>query len=176
MQHEVPDHQHLTRDELMRLASERAVLTEEAQLALDAEISDRRITSLEISSFKAESLAAQAEQDRQVGSVATSSSYVGKRFFGRKNLTHDSRSRIADYDTTLWFFTFWFPIVPLGTYRIRRLYYRRWSFYTSDVFHVLQKRPQRDWEQILLTWIKATLVLLFLRFAVPFVLHYFVYR
>jgi hypothetical protein len=73
-------------------------------------------------------------------------------------------------------FAFWFPIFPLGSYRIRRLFRRPWNLCASDEFHVLQKFPQRNWEQILVTWVKAMLALLVLRLAVPFVLHYFVYR
>jgi hypothetical protein len=174
--HEVPDYRHLTRDELLALTLERNQLTEEAQLSLDAEISKRAITPLDLASFKTELVTAQAEQDRQIGSVATSSSHAGRKFFGRENVMHDPRFRIEEYDSTLWFFAFWFPPVPIGTFLIRRLYQRRWRICTSDVFHVLNKHPQRDWEQILLTWIKATLVLLFLRFAVPPVFHYLAYR
>jgi hypothetical protein len=168
-------YQHLTRDELMRLALERDELTEEAQLALDAEISSRQITSVDLSSFRAESLAAQTEQDRKIGPITTSA-HIGKNFLGRKNLSQDPRLRIEEFDTTLWFFALWFPIFPIGTYRIRRLYRRRWSFCTSDAIHVLQKYRGRDWEQILVTWIKAMLALLLLRLLVPYGLRLFVYR
>jgi hypothetical protein len=93
-----------------------------------------------------------------------------------KNRSHDARFRIEEYDTTLWFFVFWFPIFPMGSHRIRRLFHRPWHLSTSDEFHVLEKFPKRDWEQILLTRMKAMLVLLVLRFAVPFVFHHLVYR
>jgi hypothetical protein len=173
----MPDYQHLTHDELLRLALEKDQLTDEARLVLDAEISSRRISSSDIASFQDEFLAAQAEEDRDVRAVAASSgSHIGKKFFGMKNRTHDARFRIEEYDTTLWFFAFWFPIFPMGSYRIRRLFHRRWHLCTSDEFHVLQKLPKRDWEQILVTWIKAMVVLLVLRFAVPFVFDKLVYR
>jgi hypothetical protein len=161
------EYQKLNRDELMRLALERDQLTEEAQLALDAEIGSRRITSADLVSFRSESLVAQAEEDRKIGGISTSAR-IGKKFFGRKNLSHDPRLRVEEFDTTLWFFAFWFPVFPIGTYRIRRLYRRRLSFCTSDEFHVLQKYHERDWEQILLTWVKAMLILLLIRFAVPY--------
>ena len=108
--------------------------------------------------------------------VFTPSSHIGKKFFGVKNRSHDARLRVEEFDTTLWFFALWFPIFPLGSYRIRRLFRRWWNLCAADEFHVLHKFPQRNWEQILVTWIKAMLALLVLRFAVPFVLHYFVYR
>jgi hypothetical protein len=171
------DYQHLTRDELIRLALEKDQLTDRARLALDAEISSRRISLSDIATFQDESQAAQAEEDRDVRGVTTSSGgHIGKKFFGMKNRTRDARFRIEEYDTTLWFFAFWFPIFPMGSYRVRRLFHRRWHLCTSDEFHVLQKFPKRDWEQILVTWIKAMLVLLVLRFAVPFVFDKLVYR
>jgi hypothetical protein len=113
------EYQKRTRDELMRLALERDQLTEEARLALDAEISGRRIPSTDLVSFRAESVAAQLEQDRKIGPIATSG-YIGKKFYGRKKLTRDALHRIEEFDTTLWFFAFWFPIFPIGTYRIRK--------------------------------------------------------
>lgn len=171
----MPEYKNLTRDELMRVALERGQLTEEAQLALDAEIGARRISPVDLASFRTESLAAQAQQDRKIGPITTSA-HIGKKFFGRKNLSHDPRLRVEEFDTTLWFFALWFPVFPIGTYRIRRLYHRRWSLGTSDAFHVLQKYRERDWEQILLTWLKAMLVLLLLRFAVPYGLRLLVYR
>jgi hypothetical protein len=151
----------------MRLALERDQLTEEAQLALEVEICTRRISPIDLASFRTESLATQAEQDRNVGPITTSA-HIGKRFFGRKNLSHDPRLRTEEFDTTLWFFALWFPIFPVGSYRIRRLYHRRFHFCQSDVFHVLKKYEARDWEQILSTWIKAMLVVLLLRFGVPY--------
>lgn len=173
----MPDYQNLTRDELLRLALEKDQLTDEARLALDSEISSRRISSSDIASFQDESQAAQAEEDRDVPAFAASSgSHIGKKFFGMKNRTHDARFRIEEYDTTLWFFILWFPIFPIGSYRIRRLFHRRWYFCASDEFHVLQKLSERDWEQILVTWIKAVLVLLVLRFAVPLLFDKLVYR
>jgi hypothetical protein len=60
-----PEYQYLSRDGLLRLALERDQLTADAQIALDVELSNRRITSSDLASFKAESLAAKAEQDRQ---------------------------------------------------------------------------------------------------------------
>jgi hypothetical protein len=170
------EYQYLSRDGLLRLALERDQLTADAQIALDVELGNRRITASDLASFKAESLGGKAEQDRHIDSFSVFSGSVGKKFFGRKRLTHDPRFRIEEYDTTLWFFAFWFPIFPIASYRIRRLFHRPWRFCTSDEFHVLQKLPQRDWEQILLTWIKAVLVLLLLRFALPLALRHFVYR
>jgi hypothetical protein len=173
----MPDYQHLTRDELLRLALEKDQLTDEARLALDTEISSRGISPSDIASYQDESRAAQVEEDRDVRGVTTSSgNHIGKKFFGMKNRSHDARFRIEEYDTTLWFFVFWFPIFPMGSYRIRRLFHARWHLCTSDEFHALKKFPERDWEQILVTWIKAVLVLLVLRFAVPWLFDKLVYR
>jgi hypothetical protein len=172
----MPDYQHSKRDELLRLALEKDQLTDEARLALETEISGRRITQSDIQSFKDELQSAQAKEDRDVRAVFTPSSHLGKKFFGVKNRVHDARLLIEEFDTTLWFFALWFPIFPLGSYRIRRPFRRWWNLCASDEFHVLHKFPQRNWEQILVTWIKAMLALLVLRFVVPFVLHYFVYR
>lgn len=132
----------MTPDELLRLALERDQLTGDAQLALDVELSKRQITASDLASFKTESLAVQVEQDRNIDSFSLSSGSLGRKFFGRKKFTHDPRFRIEEYDTTLWFFAFWFPVFPIASYRIRRLFHRPWNFCTSDEFHVLQKFPQ----------------------------------
>jgi hypothetical protein len=128
-----PEYQNLTRNELMRLALERDQLTESAQLALDAEIGSRRITSVDLESFNAESLAARAEEDRKIDPITISLGQLGKKFFGRKNFSHDPHLRIEEFDTRLWFFALWFPIFAIATYRIRKLYHRRWDFCSSDV-------------------------------------------
>lgn len=39
-------------------------------------------------------------QDRHIDSFSVFSGSVGKKFFGRKRLTHDPRFRIEEYDTT----------------------------------------------------------------------------
>lgn len=172
----MPDYQNLTRPELLRLALEKDQLTDEARLERDAEINSRRISPSDIEAFQDECRAARAEDDCNVREVTTSSIHIGKKFFGRKNRTYGAGFRIEEFDTTLWFFVFWFPIFPIASYRIRKLFSRPWNFCASDEFHVLKKFPRRDWEQILVTWIKAVLTLMVLRFAVPFVLHHFVYR
>jgi hypothetical protein len=69
----MPEYQYLTRDELLRLALERDQLTDDARLALDAQINNRRITSSDLACFKTESLAAQAEQDRKIDASSLSS-------------------------------------------------------------------------------------------------------
>jgi len=66
--------------------------------------------------------------------------------------------QMEEYDATLWFVLFWFPVVPIASYRIRRRVRNWWQgFETGDVTAV--ERYPRDWNQISATWIKTALII-----------------
>jgi hypothetical protein len=70
----------------------------------------------------------------------------------------DTTSGFEEYDATLWFVVYWFPLIPLGTYRIKRNRSReRWWNFNPDIA-ILTKLPL-NWEQILRTWLIAVSVL-----------------
>ena len=156
----MPDYQHLTRDELLNLAQERDQLTDEARFALDSEINTRQIKADEISAYARESLAQAKIGERRTKRSRTFYESRNRKFLGRKNLKPDPRSRVEEFDTTLWFII-WIPLFPISSHRIRRQFRRWWNPCPSNRLHILETRP-RDWEQIVLTWVKTATVLFFL--------------
>ena len=115
----MPDYQHLTRDELLNLAQERDQLTDEARLALDSEITTRQIKTDEISAYARESLAQAKIAERRTMRSSTYYESRNRKFLGRKNRKPDPRSRMDEFDTTLWFIL-WIPLFPISSHRIRR--------------------------------------------------------
>ena len=100
---------------------------------------------------------------------------IARKLFGKRNYRCDERGRIEEFDRTLWFVLFFIPLFPIATYRIRRRFRSWWQPCVSDQYRVLGKLP-RDWEQILTTWIKTVVILLALRFAVPWLMRTVIYR
>jgi len=169
----MPDYQHLSRDEVLRLASEKDQLTDQARLALDAEVARRGLSDVDLLSFRADEVAASREKDKEIDEF--SFGWIEKKLIGRKNYHHDPKFRIEEFDTTLWLTFLLIPIIPFASYRIRRIYRRWWNFCVADQYRVLEKLP-RNWEQILVTWIQTAAVLLTIRLMLPFVVDHFVYR
>lgn len=167
----MPEYQHLTNEELLHLAEQRRELTEEAVLSLDAELSKRKISAADIQSYRAEFAAAKEADSLQIGTLGVVHTFgAGRKLFGKSNRIVDSLTGFETYDTTLWFLLFWFPIFPVATYTIRREIQPWWNIFSPDEFTVLQRHP-RNWEQILLTWIKAVGVLIVLRLIMLWFVH-----
>jgi hypothetical protein len=131
-----------TNDELLRIALEAESLVPEARHALAAVLKDRQLDSpAALAKFREE------ERQRLHRERTTMSNLVlvvpagmGRRMYGKKN-------RVADeYDTTLFIVFLWFPLIPLGTYRIREA--------SPKSFYVLDKKAL-DWRQVLATRLKA---------------------
>jgi hypothetical protein len=162
------EYQHLTADELLHLAEEREQLTEEARLALDGELHRRRLSSSDVDSHRIEHAAAARAEDLRVASRLTGITYIshvgfGKKFLGRSNRRRDPSGLFEQYDTTLWFVVLWFPVFPIATFTVRRELERWLGMLVASDAIALDRHP-RNWEQILLTWAKAALVVLALRF------------
>lgn len=75
---------------------------------------------------------------------------IGRRAYGRTNV--EISGTREECDTTVFAVVFYFPLVPMGTYRFSREQ-------NSKVFHVLEKKPLH-WAQITLDWLKAIAVLI----------------
>jgi hypothetical protein len=156
----MPDYQRRTLDELLNLAQERGELTDEARFALDAELAERKVTTADIHSYARATLAQKRAEERRNQRSRRFYETRYQQFFGKKNRYIDPRNRVEEFDTTLWF-VLGLPIIPLRSYRIRRTFRRWWTFCPPTQLRILESRP-RDWEQILLTWVKIGLCLLFL--------------
>jgi hypothetical protein len=149
----VPDYQHLTRDELLNLTQDRKQLTDEARLALDAEISQRRVTADEIQSYARETKAQERAAERRA--QRRSSSFVeskNKKLYGKKNYHCDDRKRVEEFETTLWV-VLGIPLIPLRSYKIRRLFRKWWNPCASVQIRILKIGPL-DWDQVFQTWLR----------------------
>ena len=164
------EYQHLTNDELLHLADEREQLTDEARLALDAELSRRRLSTSDLDSFK-QQCAAEEEADklRRAAPQLMAHGSFGKKLFGKAQRRRDPSGLFELYESTLWFVVLWFPVFPIATFTVRRDL-ERWLGMVVASEPIALERHRRNWEQILLTWVKASAVLLGLRFAYLFVI------
>jgi hypothetical protein len=147
----------LTLDELLNLAQDRDDLTDEARMALDVGIANRKVTAEEIQSSARASVADARVAQRRTERSRFFYETRNKQFFGKKNRHVDPRLRIEEFGTALWFVLL-IPVVPLASYRIRRLIRKSWNPCSSNKLHILETRP-RDWQQIRLTWGKTAAIL-----------------
>jgi hypothetical protein len=160
----IPDYSHLTHDQLLRVALQKAELTDEARLALEAGLGRRKISSGDISGFAVEEKEANLAEEKVVREVLIWG--IGKKLNGKRNYFRDSGFRIEEFDRTLWFVLFFIPVAPLGTFRIRRRFRRQVC--ASDRYRVA--RLPLDRRQIIATGMKTILILLFLFVAFPYLL------
>jgi hypothetical protein len=116
-------------DELDRLLGELDELEDDAKTLLFSELKARGRTDTEVSSLIARG------RDRRlplgsiegidpiltawVGNVRRVNG-TGRAFFGRTNCEYNPQYDYDEIDTTLWWTIFWVPIVPRGSFRIRR--------------------------------------------------------
>ena len=157
----------LTDDELIHLVAERDTLVHEAQLALDAELRRRNLTPDAVQQQRQEVETADAEAERKAAGETwlIHPWALGKTFYGKWNRSITSGGS-DEYDATLWAVLLWFPLIPLGTYRLHRpakLGKGVLGWFVDRPIQVLE-RKQRNWNQILFTWICAVTLLLVIRF------------
>jgi hypothetical protein len=159
------EYSHLTADELLHLAEAREQLTDEARLALDSELSRRSLSPSDIDCYRVErETADKADKLKRATPSYIHNVGLGKIFLGKTKRHRDSEKLVEQYDTTLWFVVFWFPLFPIATFTVRRDL-ERWLGFTVASDAVVIERHPRNWEQILLTWVKASALLLALRLA-----------
>jgi hypothetical protein len=159
----VTEYQNLTQGELLHLAEDKEQLTDEARLALDGELKVRRLSSSDIDSYRLQREAVEkADKLKRAAPSYIHSVGLGKKFFGKTNRHRDPEKIFEQYDATLWFVVLWFPVFPIATYTVRRDL-ERWLGMLVASDPVAIERHPRNWEQILLTWVKAAAVLLALR-------------
>jgi hypothetical protein len=115
--------------ELMQIAAERDMLEAEAAIAIDAELSRRGFS---VAVAKKEAIRAERKGTRRaIGNLGFSASGLGKHFFGISNYHLDAATSTEEFDSTLWLWIVWLPIVPLASYHIERHQHGKslwWSF------------------------------------------------
>jgi hypothetical protein len=158
----VPDYGAKTDDELLRLALEAGCLTPEAGLALSGELRKRQLDSpARLTEFSKEQSYYKHLDDIDIHLTSSllHTRGIGKRAYGRFNV--EIRGTSEEYDTTVFAVVFFFPLVPMGTYRFSREQ-------GLKQFKVLDKKLL-NWPQVALVWLKALLVVA----AIPFALDLF---
>ena len=171
----MPEYQNLTDDELLHLAEERHELRDDARILLDSELSRRKLSAADIQSYRAEYLAAENDDkirtaNRAVGTGWLSRPGIGIRFLGKRNWHRDESGGFEEYDSTRWFVLFWFPLYPIASFTVRRTLSRWLGFVFKSDPQAIRRLP-RNWEQILLTWVTASAVLLALRILYLFLVY-----
>jgi len=159
----MPAYERLTHDELLHLAEEKEQLTEEARVALEVEIKRRRPSPSDLEAYKLQCLAAdEADKLKRATPDLILSGGFGKKFLGKGNRHRDPTGSFEQYDTTLWFVVLWFPVFPIATFTVRRELERWLGMLVASDAVALDRHP-RNWEQILLTWVKGASVVVALR-------------
>jgi len=172
----MPEYQGLKDDEVLQLAVERDQLTDDARITLDSELARRRLSIKDIQSHKvAYEHAQKLERARTQHQMLNRSSYnrsgIGFGFRGKRNLRRDPAGQLEEYESTRWFCVFWIPVFPIATFTVRRTL-SRWTGITFRSDPQILERHPRNWEQILLTWVKTAAVLLALRLAWLFLVYH----
>jgi hypothetical protein len=138
-----------TDEELLRLELVSEQLTPEANTALTAELSKRKINGNdELKSFRQKEERRQAEQAANPGRLFYMWS-IGRARFGKARFTHDAETGKERFTTTVFTVVGFLPLIPTGTYLVERA---QGSF--SNPINFLEKLPL-DWEQVLKVWVVA---------------------
>jgi hypothetical protein len=168
----MPQYEHLTEDELLHVADEREQLTDEARLALESELRRRSLSTSDINAYK-QQLADDDKADklRRARRQVVHNVGLGKKFLGMTNRRRDPSGLFELYESTLWFVVLWFPVYPIATYTVRRDL-ERWLGVAFASKEIALDRHPRNWEMILLTWVKASAFLLALRLMFLLLLHH----
>ena len=158
------DHyRHLSDDEIMRLSFDQDQLTDEARMALQSELATRRITLERIEKFRFEvKRFSRKLQRREALSRFKETRY--KRWYGKADVAYDSDTRLERFTTTVFIHFFFFPLIPIGTFRVRK----KRSFWSTP--RPIEKLPL-DWEQVLTVWVIAAAILFALILALRIYIH-----
>lgn len=159
----MPEYHNLTEDELLHLASEKDQLTDEARLALESELNQRKLSAAEVTAY-ARQFAEDKEAENLRGATPQITPIHGlsKKFFGKLNRRSDPSGLFELYESTLWFAVLWFPVYPIATYTVR-CEMKRWLGMEFTSGEIAIERHPRNWGMVLWTWVKACAVLLLIR-------------
>lgn len=165
-------YEHLTEDELLHVADERDQLTDDARVALESELRRRNLSTSDIDEYRR-----QCADDNEADKVRRARRQIipnlglGRKFLGRANRRRDQSGLFELYESTLWFVVLWFPVYPIATYTVRRDL-ERWLGMEIASDEIALDRHSRNWEMILLTWVKASALLLAIRLSFLLLSHH----
>ena len=147
-----PEYGYKSDDELMRLALDAQSLTDESRGILTSELRKRKLdTPDQLTRFAEGERYRKHLYDINLGDLILVVPHgFGRRAYGRANV--EIGGTREEYDTTVFAVVFYFPLVPMGSYRFSREQ-------NSKSFRVLEKRPL-NWPQIVLVWLKSVAILI----------------
>ncbi len=122
-------YQQLSNEELLLVAADRQELTDDAVAALDVELTKRGLHRGQGVKLKRNVERITARD--AVGHIGLSYRGWGKQFIGARNYVADETSGFEEFDSTLWLFVAFVPLVPLAGVHIRRRLQKKsvfWSF------------------------------------------------
>ena len=145
----------LSDDELVSLWTDRAELTPEASEQLQLEMANRHLTE----SRAAEIAQEQAELARVVELQTTiylGVSKLGIGFLGRRNRVAIEEG-FEEFTSTRFICIMYFPLIPLGSYRLRHKLRGFWSLLFSTGYTQVQviEKLRTDWLQVMRLWALA---------------------
>ena len=116
------EYRNKTNKELLRLALRAEQLTQEAQLALTAELATRGINGeANLDAARHEEEQRKAENDRELGTLGFVFPIgIGRMRFGKANRVYDPETDIESFKTTIFIVLLCFPLIPTGTYLVER--------------------------------------------------------
>jgi hypothetical protein len=161
-------YQTLDDDEILRLAADRESLVEEARPALDSELLRRKLTQESMGRYQADMK--RAEMSQQLSNLNSLSYGTGKRLFGKRAYTSDPASKYDEFDNTLWIVVLWIPLVPIATFRIRRVKGLRPLGPWQSFPFIALNRSGRNWRMILSTWGWCLLSVVLVKVALTFLM------
>jgi hypothetical protein len=113
-----PDIKRMSDSELMQVAADREMLSADVAVAIDAELSRR---GLSITTAKKQALREERKGTRRsIGDLGFSRRGWGKHFFGVSRYQRDAAALTEQFDSTLWIWIAWLPVVPIASYHIER--------------------------------------------------------
>lgn len=108
-------------DELVRTYQDIDDLVELAQIALREELTSRGFDQVKLTVSLKELNRLDAVAALQIPNLRLIYPYgIGRKFFGRKNVSILDAEQMEEYGVTLWFVFLWCPVIPIASYRIRR--------------------------------------------------------
>lgn len=161
------NYERMSNEELLFFAADRENLVEGAVQALDNELQKRGLSTGKAAKLRRK--VERIEARDTVGQIGLSFRGWGKQFLGASNYIADPAGAYEEFDSTLWGFAAFLPVLPISTIRIRRR--RRgksqfWSFSSTDYTPMTTRGI--DFKHVLFTYIGAAagafLILQTLRF------------
>ncbi|HEY1501151.1 MAG TPA: hypothetical protein VGF88_16375 [Acidobacteriaceae bacterium] len=135
-------------DGLLRLALVEDQLTQESRAALSAELEYRRLRSDDrLRALRSEEDPATSYCRKQPGAMFFIPHLgIGRRHFCQSHYADDRATGTEEFDATVFLLLFWLPLIPIGTWRMRR---------KAGVFPAQCEGVDRlplDWHQVRVVW------------------------